>query len=280
MDIKKSIIPITIYLIGIFILQKSCSAQEPDTKTHYKAPKFIFEVCGAFDDPTGSSSGNVRDFFTFDNYGCTYGLGFQFNIKYAANNKAFLYPFITGGFTQLQNDDHNSAYIDSNKITGGYPLSSNTQYNSTPGTSLIIFRNFYAGAGLQYYFSSKGHFLPFAGLELLYNYIWGYYIQNPAIVEGNDPGGQTTFNINGASRFGFGINLGTEYRISKHLGFVLGANYRLTNLLGKQSERSNDINTMNLLDKEDLNLNAKLNKSRNIEHLEFYLGFAIFAGTR
>jgi hypothetical protein len=280
MAVTKSILRISIFLISIFILQNQSTAQEPDTKVNYKAPRFIFEVCGSFDDPTGTSSGNVKDFFTFDNYGCTYGLGFQFNIKYAANKKSSLYPFLTGGFTQLQNDDHNQAFIDSNKITGGYPLSSNTQYNSIPGTSLIILRSFYAGAGLQYFFSSKGHFLPFAGLELSYNYIWGYYIQNPNAAVGGNAGGQTIFNINGASRFGFGINLGTEYRISKHLGFVLGANYKLANLLGKQSERSNEVNTINLLDKADTNLNTNLNKSRNMEHLEFYLGFTIFAGSR
>jgi hypothetical protein len=280
MDIKKSVFPVTICLISLFALHKPTTAQEPDTKVYYKAPRFIFEVCGSFDDPTGTSSGVVKDFFSFTNYGCTYGLGFHLNIKYAANKRATLYPFITGGFTQLQNDDHSLALIDSNKITGGYPLSSNTQYSSTPGTSLIIFRSFYIGSGLQYFFSSKSHFLPFAGLELTYNYIWGYYIQNPNVPVGGNTGGQTTFNINGASRFGFGVNLGTEFRITKHLGFVLGANYKLANLLGKQSERSNEVNTINLLDKSDINLNTNLNKNRNIEYFEFYLGFSVFAGSR
>jgi hypothetical protein len=280
MDTKRSIPPLIICLLSLFILYKPSAAQEPDTKAHYKAPKFIFEVCGSFDDPTGTSSGVVKDFFSFANYGCTYGLGFQFNIKYAADKKATFYPFLTGGFTQLQNDDHDLAFIDSNKITGGYPLSSNMQYNSTPGTSLIIFRSFYTGAGLQYFLSSKSHFLPFAGLELTYNYIWGYYIQNPSATAGGNAGGQKTFNINGASRFGFGINLGSEYRITKNLGFVLGVNYKMSNLFGKQSMRSNEVNTINLLDKADSNLNTNLNKSRNIEYLEFYLGFSVFAGSR
>lgn len=280
MDISCQRKTIIIYftLLMSFLIYNTYS-QIPDTKKPYKSPKFIFELCGSFDDPTGSSNGDVKDFFSFKNFGLTYGLGFHFNMKYAADKKASLYPFISLGFTQLQNNDDEKSFIDSNKISGGYPLPGSIQYNSTPGSSVLFLRNLYVGAGLQYYFSTRYHILPFAGLELTYNYIWGSYVQNPRIVVGNYPAGQKTFDINGTSRFGFGVILGSEIRVDKYLGFVLGINYKFTNLLGKNSERSTEPNTINLLDKKETSLNSKLNCSRNIEHLEFYLGFVLFAGS-
>ena len=281
MDISSQRKTIIIYLILLMsLIVYTTYSQIPDTKKPYKSPKFIFELCGSFDDPTGSSNGNVKDFFSFKNYGLTYGLGFHFNMKYAADKKASLYPFISMGFTQLQNNDDEKSFIDSNIISAGYPPPGNLLYRSTPGSSVLFLRNFYAGAGLQYYFSTRYHILPFAGLELTFNYIWGSYVQNPRIVAGNNPGGQKTFDISGASRFGFGVNLGSEIRVNKYLGFVLGINYKFTNLLGKNSESSTEPNTINLLDNENTSLNSNLNSSRNIEHLEFFLGFVMFAGSK
>lgn len=281
MDISKLFrIEVFLLFLTAFLIINHSYSQEPDDKPKYTPPKFIFELCGTFDDPTGSASGDVKDYFKFYNFGTTYGLGFHFNAKFAANKKATLYPFISAGFTQLQNDDAFNCYIDSNKISGGYPLPGNQQYSSTPGSSLMILRTFFAGVGVQYYFSSKNSFLPFAGAELNYNYIWGFYEQNPRIIAGNAPGGSATFDINGTSRFGFSLNLGTDIRITRLLGFVLGANYRFANLIGKQSERSNEPNTINLLDKADTNIHSALNSSRNIEYVEFYLGFTIFAGRK
>lgn len=268
-----------LFTILVINLVHSAYAQEPDIRNNYKSPKFIIELSGSYNIPTGSANGDIEDFFKFENYGTTYGLGFHLNIKYGANSKKNLYPYISIGVSQLQNDDNNKSYIDSNIISGGYPLPGPGIYNSTPGTSLLIIRTFYTGAGLQYSFNSKSKFMPFAGAELNYSYIWGYYTQNPHLIAGNNSSEQTTFNINGASRFGFGLNIGADYRISHRLGFVFGIKYKLENLFGKQSEKSAEKNTMNLLDKASNNLNTNLNKSRNIEYLEFYIGFAVFAGT-
>ena len=264
---------------GIFLITKNSEAQEPENGIKFKAPRFILELSGSYNEPAGSSKGNVEDFFKFTNYGATYGLGFHLNIKYGANKKGSLYPYINLGFTQLQNDDNEKAYIDSNVISGGYPLPGNEQYKTTPGQSLVILRTFYAGAGLQYVFTPKSKFITFAGAEVNYCSIWGYYVQTPYLVVGSSPRLQTTFKINSAARVGIGISAGADYRISKSLGFVLGAKYKIDNLFGKKSERSTEKNALNLLDKASENLNSNLNKSRNIEYFEFYLGFVIFAGT-
>ncbi len=263
----------------IFLITKDTEAQEPENGIKFKAPRIILELSGSYTEPAGSSKGNMEDFFKFTNYGTTYGLGFHLNIKYGVNKKGSLYPYINLGFTQLQNDDNEKAYIDSNVISGGYPLPGNEKYKTTPGQSLIILRSFYAGAGLQYVFTPKSKFMTFAGAEVNYCSIWGYYVQTPYLVVGNEPRVQTTFKINSAARVGIGISAGADYRISKSLGFVLGAKYKIDNLFGKKSERTTEKNTLNLLDKASDNLNSNLNKSRNIEYFEFYLGFVVFAGT-
>ncbi len=272
---NRKLLLISFLLISVQILL----SQEPDTRQVFKSPKLILEFSGSFNLPTGSANGSIGDFFRFENYGTTYGLGFHLNIKYKANRKGTLYPYINIGMTQLQNDDNEKSYIDSNVIGGYYPLPGSEVYTPTPGSSLLIIRSIYAGAGMVYSFNSASRFNPFAGAELSYSRIWGYYVQTPRIIAGSNPAGQTTFNINTASRFGFAVNLGSNYRITRSLGFVFGVKYRLENMLGKKSEISNEKYTINLLDMADENLNGNLNRSRNIEYLEFYLGFAVFMGT-
>src|SRR5438105_7606740 len=177
------------------------------------------------------------DFFNFKNYGLVHGIGFHFNAKYAANKSASLYPYFTVGFSQLQNDDRQRVYIDSNIIANGYPLPGNAVYNGTMGgLSLLVLRDIYAGIGLQYVLNTKHNLIPFAGFEINYHRLWGFYQQTPNAVLGSEPAVIRTFNINSTSRVGAGFDIGIDYRIAQNLGFVFGAQYKIANLLGKKSE--------------------------------------------
>lgn len=240
--------------------------------------KFILELAGSFDVPVGNAKGELGDFFKFQNYGLVYGIGFHFNMKYAATQK--LFPYFTAGFTHLQNDEDTISFIDSNLIRNGYPLPGNQIYNSTPGTSMLIIRNFYAGLGLQYFFNSSQPLMPFAGIEITYNYIIGFYEQNPKIVPGSEGVHKEIFDIKPASRIGIGINIGADYRLAENLGFVFGIKYSAANLLGKNSERTLEKNTIALLDKSAPELNSHLNKDRNIGYLQLYVGFSVFLGRK
>jgi hypothetical protein len=245
----------------------------------YKPPAFIFELCGQFNVPVGNARGNyVSDFFQYKNYGLVYGVGFHFIVKYAANKKGTLYPYLSFGFVQLQNDDPNNAFIDSNIINNGYPLQGNQTYQSKPGNSLLAIRDIHLGLGLLYYFSSTKSVLPFGGFEIDYNNIWGYYEQ----VLGFDNSNKTIFNINRASRVGIGIDAGMDYRISQNLGFVFGAKFKVANLFGKASDKTNPTEkySINLLDKTAPDLNSNLSSSRNITYFQLYLGFSVFAGKK
>ena len=262
------------------------SSAQIEFKKSFSPPRFIFELAGSFNVPVGSARGEMIDFFNFQNYGLVHGIGFHFNAKYAANKSGSLYPFITGGFSQLQNNDLQRVYIDSNIIANGYPLPGSTTYNGTMGgLSILALRNIYAGIGIQYILNTKHNVLPFAGIEIDYNRIWGFYEQTPNAVAGNQPAAIRTFNINSATRFGAGVDAGMDYRISQNLGFVFGVQYRIANLFGKKSEATkpasqnpSDLNSMNLLDDAASGLNSNLSQSRNISYFQFYLGFSVFAG--
>jgi hypothetical protein len=273
---------VTAFLIG---QTYSVTSQEPPSKIKYFPPRFIFELSGSFNLPVQDAYGHLQDFFTFKDYGLVHGIGFHFNIKYAANKKAALFPYISLGFAQLQNNDFGIAFIDSNNISSGYPLPGSATYNATPGNSVLMIRDFYAGIGVQYIFRTSKPVMPFAGILLDYNYLWGYYVQTPNIPIGENPAAQETFTIRSTSRAGIGAEAGIDYRISQNLGFVFGTRYKLSNLFGKSSDYVKPVsedpgskNTMTLLDKADTGLNTNLNKSRNLAYLEFYLGFAIFIG--
>ena len=276
---------IALVLIG-FVFTNETPSQNRVPKTSYSPPGFVFELTGSYDVPVGDARGELRDFFTFKNYGLVYGIGFQLDIKYAAGKKGNLYPYFSAGFCQLQNDDFEHSYIDSNIISYGYPLPGNLTYNNTNGLSILGIRIIDLSLGLQYYFTSKHSLLPFAGFEVNYNYIWGFYEQTPITVPGNAGSHATMFEINPASRVGIGIGTGMNYRISNHLGFVFGMKYKIANLFGKKSDKTQsssinpaDKNKMNLMDKSAPELNSNINTSRNISYLQFYIGFTVFAGS-
>ena len=253
----------------------------------YNSPRFIIELGGHYNVPVLQAYGHLQDYFTFQNFGLVQGIGFHLNVKYAANKKANIFPYFTFGFCQLQNDDPGLAFIDSNAIQSGYPLPGNLVYHSTPGNSLLAMRILNLGLGVQYYFSTKHPVLPFAGVEVDYNRIWGFYEQEPYAKTGNGTIARTTFNFVPASRIGMGIDAGIDYRITDNLGFVFGTKFKLANLFGKSSQSTNpasvtpdDKNKLPLLDASATNLNSNLTTSRNITYFEFYLGFSVFVGRR
>lgn len=163
-------------------------SQKADSSLIYKPPRVVVEFGGAFNYPVQDALGSVGDFFKFQNYGTVYGIGFHLNAKYCVDKKGKLFPYITIGFVQLQNEDYSNAFIDSNNISNGYPLLGSQMYNLTTAAipSVLILRDFYAGLGLQYIFNTNRSVIPFIGLEIDYHLLWGLYTQQPASATGNN----------------------------------------------------------------------------------------------
>ncbi len=269
-------------LFSLLVINNSI-AQVKTTSSSWKAPTFSVDIAGSFNLPIQDSRGNIGDFFTFQNYGTKTGWGAQFNMKFGLGPYGQYRPYITLGYSQLQNSDNTTAYIDTNDIKYGYPLKGNSVYSSTPGTSTMIIRNPFIGAGFEMAWTNadrqKRRFIPFVGVEFLVNVITGIYRQTPTVAA-NPSFSQleVPFTIKSDVRMGLGASLGANYRFNKAIGIVFGAKYKLANLIGKKSEFLLEENKMNLLDKAATDLNSNLSKSRNMGVIEFYLGATIFVG--
>jgi opacity protein-like surface antigen len=227
--------------------------------------------------------GNMGDFFSFKNYGTSIGWGAQFNFKFGLGPEAQYRPYLTLGYSQLQNSDDKKAYIADNEIGHGYPLTGSQLLASTDGTSAIILRNPYVGAGFEYAFTTtdykKRQWIPFFGVEMVANIITGVYRQTPTVsTQPQLSGVPITFSIKTDLRVGIGLGAGLDLRFTKGFGLVTGFKWKYANLIGKKSDFLLDENKMNLLDAGAQNLNNYLSNDRNIGYIEIYLGASFYVG--
>jgi opacity protein-like surface antigen len=276
---------ISVFIILSFFAFNSIYSQVKYTTSKWKSPTFVIEVAGSFDLPLGDARGPVGDFFQFTDYGTKLGWGAQFNFKFGLGQKGDLRPFLTLGYAQIQGSDNSTAFIGTNWIstTTGYPLPGNQLPVPTTGTSKIIFRMPFVGAGFEYAFVEadkfKRRFIPFIGVDLNVSVITGIYRQTPTVVIGPiAPNVETAFTIKPDVRMGFGVGAGADVRFIPNFGMTFGIKYRMVNLMGQSSDFLKEENKMNLLDHSAPNLNSYLSKNRYISYMEFYLGGAIYLG--
>jgi opacity protein-like surface antigen len=282
-----------IFLFLFIFLFSAVSFSQVKTKSKkFKAPQFTVEINGAYNLPIMDTKGEVADFFKFTNYGTKIGFGGELNFKLAVSKYGEVRPMLTLGYAQFQNDDKNTAYLDTNNLRYGYPLPGNLQYGSVTGKSELFIRTAYAGLGIEYAFTKLDkarRFTPYGNLTLDMNVIWGLYRQTPSgSVPGQvSPGTEISYTINSSVRFGLSVGIGAQYRLAQPFGLNFGIKFKMANLIGKDSKTTptkeqdpNEENKMNLLDKAATNLNTMLSKDRNIGYMHFYLGFAFYIGKK
>lgn len=276
-------------LFLLLFINFTADSQIKTTTKKLKPPLLIIEVLGDYNFGVQDTKGEVKDFFDFKNYGGDIGFGGQINWKLAVSKNGSLRPYLTIGYAQFQNSDNSYAYIDSNHISGGYPLDSG-QYHKITGMSDLYIRDAYAGLGIEYAFMNvdkRNRFMPYAGIDFDLGVLWGLYRQTPDTVRGGASKQEISFTIKPGVRYGFGLNLGAQYRIAEAFGLGLGIHYRWANLIGKKSLRTknikddiNDENKMELLDEGDTSLNSLLTDDRNIGFIELYFGFVFYIGKK
>lgn len=269
-------------LIFSFVAVNSIDSQVKTKARNWKSPTFTIDIAGNYSMPMQESKGaNIGEFFTYKNYGTKLGFGATFNFKFGLGKQGQYRPYLTLGYTQMQNKDDNTAYIAPNWINYGYPLQGDTVFASVPGKSEMFLRIPYIGAGFEYAFTTvdkkKRMWYPHIGVEFLLSVITGVYRQTSPNVP-IDPNIETAFNIKSDVRLGIGGGIGATIRFGKSAGITFGGKYKLFNLIGKKSDFLKEENKMNLLDKKATDLNTNLSKDRNIGVVEFYLGATIFLG--
>lgn len=275
---------ITVVLILFAFLGTGLVNAQVKKTTAWKSPTFTIDIVGNYSLPLQESKGSsIGDFFTFKNYGAKFGWGGSFNFKFGLGPQGQYRPYVTLGFTQLQNSDNSTAFIKDNIINSGYPFPNNFIPPSGPGSSEIFFRIPYIGAGFEYAVTTvdklKRKWYPFFGVEFLLSVISGIYRQiSTTAPTPNSPNLETGYTIKSDVRMGIGTGMGATFRLGKSAGITFGGKYKLFNLIGKKSDFLQEQNKMNLLDKSASNLHTSLSKDRNLGALEFYLGATIFLG--
>lgn len=275
-------ITVLLLLLSFFAIN-SIDAQVKTKAKNWKSPTFTIDIVGNYSLPLQEAKGeSIGEFWQLKNYGTKYGWGGGFNLKFGLGPQGQYRPYVTLGYTQMQNSDDQNAFVTTNYINTGYPLSQDSVYNNPlPGSSEMFLRIPYFGAGFEYAVTTvdkkKRMWYPFFGVEFLMSVITGTYRQTSDAAP-VAPGIETAYNIKSDVRLGIGAGLGAAIRFGKYAGITFGGKYKLVNLIGKKSDFLKEENKMNLLDKADVELNSNLSKDRNIGYIEFYLGATIFLG--
>lgn len=270
----------TFLIIALFLITSNADSQIKYTSSKFRPSAVTVDFVLNYSQPLPNMYGNIADYFSFSKYGVKYGLGAAINVKLATNKKGTIRPFLALAYSLFLGKDGSTAYIDSNIINHGYPLSGNRFFNTVPGSSNMYLHVFTAGVGFGYDFINKTRWTPFLGLEGDLNIIFGTYRQTPSVVIGGAPSGEVSFTIKQATRFGLAFSSGITFRFHKLIGFSFLAKYKFANLLGMSSNRINEQNKMELLDKSDPSIHSSLTKSRAIQYLEFGLGISFHIGKK
>lgn len=275
-------ITFVLLLLSVFAVN-ALNAQVKTKSRNWKSPTFTIDIVGNYSLPLQESKGaNIGEFFSFKNYGMKWGWGGGFNLKFCLGPQGQYRPYVTLGYTQLQNKDDQNAYVNPDRINNGYPLQNNALFNPPlSGNSEIFLRIPYFGAGFEYAVTmvdrKKRMWYPFFGVEFLMSVIAGTYRQTSPYAQ-TLPNEEVPYTIKSDVRLGIGGGLGATIRFGKYAGITFGGKYKLANLIGKKSDFLREENKMNLLDKTATDLNTNLSKDRNIGYMELYLGATIFLG--
>jgi hypothetical protein len=162
------------------------------------------------------------------------------------------------------------------KIIGGIHYNSFSQgaeYGDSTGSVVIDYgmRIFSITIGVDLSYETKTSKInPFVNAQFTTNFFSGNYDETYS------DGNTTNLTLKSATRFGLKFGGGLDIPLGRRLGAVLGFNYNMANLLGKES--SADFGTQyNLNDKEGT-VNNKKWDNRSINFLNIYAGFTLYLG--
>lgn len=133
------------------------------------------------------------------------------------------------------------------------------------------------GFGGEWSFSPKrGKLNPFVGAGLSFNLfsgslVWSDDYQNPTLTDQSK-----TMNLKHSLRVGVQLGGGIDFQVHQSIGFIIGAKFNWTNVIGKKWE-NDGLSTYYLKDGEYTSGSFHM-PSRNITFLQFYSGFSFYFG--
>lgn len=236
-------------LVALFVILAAFLSLNNNT---FSQPQLKLHVTGGYNLPLPDFKGEQTwSTIEKDTYGMKSGFNGGLDLKYYLGKKRNV------GVTLGLNYNMFSNNVD-------------TTINSTSYTQKNKINIFQAALGVEYNFMPKGKTQPFLGLGITGNFFSGSYKIDPALT------GYTESTLKSAARFGIRVGGGLDFMFSKSVGAVIGFNYNMANLVGKDTDTTSTSTTEYQLNDKEFTVGTTTMKSRNISYLQVYGGVSFY----
>ncbi len=244
----KKLISISLFVLTVLISQSG-----------FAQNKLSFALYGGYSVPTSDLKGDVN-----------------FNILNNASGTVYNYAqkngFNVGGAAKYALDRMGNLQAVLSLNYNAFNNSADTTQGSIGSESAKIKVNiFSANLGVQYNFMPNTKVNPFVNLDFTNNFIGGSTV---VTTNGNTPP-STDKTLKSAWRGGLQFGAGVDFAVSNNIGVLLGGNYNLANLIGKDTSSSTATTEYALNDKEYI-IGGGTVAAKNISYLQLYAGVSIY----
>ena len=226
----------------------------------YSQPATTLHFTGGYSIAMGDMKGKfgpTQATFTENSDSNTYflrnGFTFGMDLKFAPNHRHKGFKII-GGI-------HYNAY------------SQGAEYSDSTGSIVIDYalRIFSLTVGMEYaYITKTSKINPFVNAQFTTNFFSGNYDETYS------DGNTKNLTLKSATRFGLKFGGGVDIPLGNRLGAILGFNYNMANLLGKESAA--DFGTQYSLNDKEGTVDNKKWDNRSINFINIYAGFTLYLG--
>ncbi len=253
----KKIISLTFIIIALFVSQSAFS----------QSNKLNFALFGGYSVPTGDLKGDI--FFnggSSNTYFQKSGFNFGGAAKYSLDRMGALQLVLSLDYNGFSNSaDTTETFSDGENGTTTASHSGKVKMNILS-----------ANIGAQYNFMPNHKVNPFVNVDFTNNFFSGDASQNTTSTTGGVTTNTTyTANLKSAWRGGLQFGAGIDYAVSPNIGILVGGNYNLANLIGKDSASSTSLTEYTLMDKETT-IGSVTTAARSISYLQIYAGISIY----
>lgn len=237
-------------LVALFVIVAAFLSINNST---FSQPQYKLHITGGYNLPMPDLKGE-QTFTTIekDTYGMKSGFNSGLDFKYFLGKKRNV------GITLGLNYNMFSNNVDSS-IAG-------TTYNQKNKINI-----FQAALGVEYNFMPKGKTQPFLGVAFTGNFFSGSSKTEPL------PTGGTDYTLKSSSRFGVKVGGGLDFKLSKSVGAIIGFDYNLSNLIGKDFDSTVTAGQTEFpLNDKEFTVGTTTFKARNISYINIYAGVSFF----
>jgi opacity protein-like surface antigen len=225
----------------------------------FSQPRITFQIYGGYSSPTGDLKG---DALLPDTTEVDFQMKNGFNLgadgKVAFGKQGKLRVVLGIGYSRFSNvgaarkSNTDSSYVEIN-----------------PKLNIIL-----PSIGLEYSFTPNEKNKPYLGIDFTLSTVSGTYYKK------NTDGSPKPVPLKSDTRYGIQINGGSEFQISRYLGFNIGIKYHFVNINKKTGTVNDPQNEKEFSDAEHINSYGITVPARTISYVKLYAGLSIFFGNK